>query len=160
MPVVLDAHDLERHHVAFVHHLLWVADAAVHQFRYVYEALDWPGQPGEGAECHELRHDTGHHITNGVLGDQVLPLFRRGSPDRKRDLLRLLVHLHDVDLDLVTDPEALLRVGVAVPRQLGKVSKTVGAAEVNEDAEVPDRGDPACADLAFLQFIQQPVLLL
>ena len=40
------------------------------------------------------------------------------------------------------------------------MSETVGAAEVDEDAEVGDGGDVALADLAFLELLDDPLLLL
>jgi hypothetical protein len=40
------------------------------------------------------------------------------------------------------------------------VDQAVGAPEVDEDAEVTDGADAAFADLAFLQLLQQTVLLL
>ena len=43
MPVVLDAHDLERHHVVLVHDLLGVADPSIDELRDVHEALDGAG---------------------------------------------------------------------------------------------------------------------
>src|SRR4051812_18259700 len=44
------------------------------------------------------------------------------------------------------------------PRKLGKMDKSIGSADVDEGAEVADRGDAPLAHLALAQLINQPLL--
>ena len=160
VPVVLDTHDLERHDVALGEDLVRRVDAAVDQLRDVRQALDGPGQPREGAEGDDLRDDAGDDVADLVSADQVLPLLRRGAAHGERDLLVLAIDAHDEDIDLLADVEELLRVRVAVPGELGQVGEAVGPTEVDEDAEVADRGDLAAADFTLGELAQQALLLL
>ena len=160
MTVVLDTHDLQRHHVAFFNHFLRVVDTTVDELRDVHQAFHRPRQPSERAERDKLGHHAGHHVAHGVTGDQILPLLGRCAPDGQGNLLALLVNLHDEDLDLFANTEALFRVRVAIPRELREVRQSVGAAEVHEHTEVADRSDPTGANLALVQLVQQAVLLL
>ena len=158
--VVLDAHNLQRHDVAFLHDLLGVADATVHQLGDVDETLDRPREPSERAERDELCDHTGDDIAHLVTRDQLLPLLRCSATDRERDLLRVLIDAHDEDVDFVADLEQVFRLRVAVPRQLGQVDEAIGAAKVNEHTEVPDGGDAAEADFSLVQFVEETILLL
>ena len=115
MPVVLDANDLERDDVAVLKDFLGVTDAPLHDLRHVHQTLDGARQASEGAERDELGDDAGDDVADGVLGDHLLPLLRRGTADGERDLLVFLVDAEDVDVDLVADLEEFLRLGVAVP---------------------------------------------
>ena len=160
MPVVLDAHDLQRQHVALLDHLLRMANAPLHQLRDMYQALHRARQAREGAERHQLRDHRRHDVAHGVLGDQLFPLLGRRAPNGECDLLALAVHLHHVDLDGVAGLEQLLRVDVAVPRDLGEVDQAIGATKIHEYAKVADRGDSPLADFALDELFEQTVLLL
>ena len=81
MPVVFDPYDLQWNDIALVDHLFRVPDAAIHQLRHVHQPLDRTGQACERAERHQLRDHRRHDVADGVLRDQVLPLFRRRTPD-------------------------------------------------------------------------------
>ncbi len=116
------------------------------------QALDGSLDAGECAEGRELRDDAWHDFAHLVLVNDAVPVSRLGAADAQGDLLALVVHLHHVDVDLVAEVEELFRRLGAVPRDLGEVDEAVGAAEVDEDAEVAYGADAAFADLAFFQF--------
>ena len=70
---------------------------------------------------------------------------------RQRDALAVHVHVEDLDRDLLADLNHLARVVDVLPGQLGDVHEAVHAAEIDEGAEVDDRGHHAGADLALEQ---------
>ena len=74
------------------------------------------------------------------------------------DLLLLLVHVEDVDLELLVDVDDLVRVGDAAPAHVGDVQQAVDAAQVDEGAELGDVLDDALADLARLDLGEQLLL--
>ncbi len=82
-----------------------MGDAPVHQLRYVDEPLNRPFNPGEGAEGNQFGDGAGHYLAHIVLIDNLLPLFRLGATDAEGYLLGLSIDLHDVDIDLLADPE-------------------------------------------------------
>ena len=160
MAVVLDADDLDRDDVALFDDFLRVGDAAVDELRDVDQAFDRALQADEGAERRELRDLAGDDLPFAVAGDDLFPALGLGAADAEGDLLRLVVHLQDVDRHFVADLEQLVRrLRRALPGQLGEVDEAVGAADVDEDAEVADAGDAAGADVAFVQLEEQAFLL-
>ena len=79
----------------------------------------------------------------------------------RRDALLLEVHVEDLDVDLVADRDDRGRVLDVLPAELGDVDQPVHPAEVDERAEVDDRGDHAVAPLARAQVREEvPALLL
>src|SRR5206468_1819368 len=74
---------------------------------------------------------------------------------RQRDPLAVHVDVEHLDRDLLADLDDLAGVVDVLPGQLGDVHEAVDAAEVDERAEVDDRGDDALADLALLQLGQE-----
>ena len=56
--------------------------------------------------------------------------------EAQRDLLLFLVHLENVDLQLLVDVDDLMRVVDAAPRHVGDVQQAVDAAEIDERAEL------------------------
>ena len=82
--------------------------------------------------------------------------------ERQADALPLEVDLEHLDLDLVADRDHRGRVVDVLPGQLGDVDESVHAAQVDEGAEVDDRGHDALADLARLEVLEEllPLLLL
>src|SRR5262249_4106065 len=92
-----------------------------------------------------------------LLGD-VGPRARRLVLERQRDLFLLLVHVEDVDLDLLIDVDHFVRVVDPPPAHVGDVQQAVDAAEVHEGAELGDVLDDALADLADLDLLEELLL--
>ncbi len=88
----------------------------------------------------------------------LAPGLGLGPLDREGDLLFLGVDAENVDLDLLPDLEHFAWVPHAAPGELGEVNESVRAADVDERAEVADRGDATLADLALLQLPDQSLL--
>jgi hypothetical protein len=78
-----------------------------------------------------------------VGAGELLPRVFLGRLERQRDALAVHVDVEDLDGDLLADLDNLGRVVDVLPGQLGDVHQTVDAAEVDERAEVDDRGDDA-----------------
>ncbi len=109
MAVVFDSDDLHGNDVALPGDFVRVSDAALHQLGDVDQTFDRPLQADERAERRQLRHLAGNNLAFPVLGDDLFPALRLGTPDAERDLLRLRVNLENVDGDLVSDLEHLVR---------------------------------------------------
>ena len=75
------------------------------------------------------------------------------------DLLAFLVHVDDVDFELLIDLDDLVRIVDAAPAHVGDVEQAVDAAEVHEGAELGDVLDDALANLARLDLGEQLGLL-
>ena len=93
----------------------------------------------------------GHDLADLVGAGELLPRVFLRRLERQRDALAVHVDVEHLDRDLLADLDDLGRVVDVLPGQLGDVHQTVDAAEVDERAEVDDRGDDAGADLALLQ---------
>ncbi len=74
------------------------------------------------------------------------------------DLLLLLVHVQDVDLELLIDVDHLVGVVDPAPAHVGDVQQAVDAAEVHKGAELGDVLDDALADLADGDLVEQLLL--
>src|SRR5437867_13349028 len=105
MPVVLDAYDFNGNDIALFDHFFRIIDAAVHQFGYVNQALDWSLQPDEGAKRRQLSYLAGDDLSFAVAGDDLLPALGLGAADAKGDLLAFVIYLQDVDRDIFVDSE-------------------------------------------------------
>ena len=85
------------------------------------------------------------------LPDLVALLHRRpgidlGALDREGDLLLLLIHREHLHLDLLADLEHLAGMVDAAPGELADMHQAVGAAQIDERAEVGQVADRAlCA---------------
>src|ERR1700743_894115 len=88
---------------------------------------------------------------------ELLPRVSLRGLQRQRDALAVHVHVQDLDRDLLADLDDLARVGDVLPGQLRPVHEAVHAAEVDERAEVDDRGHDALADLALAQRVEERV---
>src|SRR5205085_12428919 len=67
----------------------------------------------------------------------------------------LQIDLEDLDGDLLAHLDDLAGVLDVLPRELGDVHEAVHAAQVDEGAEVDDRGHDALADLALLEVVEE-----
>ena len=94
----------------------------------------------------------------GYFASTFCPRAGRLLLEAQGDLLLLLVHVEDVDLELLVDLDHLVRVGDAAPAHVGDVQQAVDAAQVDEGAELGDVLDDALADLARLDLGEQLVL--
>src|SRR5439155_26047393 len=103
-------------------------------------------------------HLAGVAAADGVLALHVLPRTGRFVLEAQGDLLLVLVHGQDVDLELLVDVDHLVGVGDAAPAHVGDVQEAVDAAQVDEGAELGDVLDDALADLARLDLGQQLLL--
>ena len=65
--------------------------------------------------------------------------------------LLLAVNVHDEDIDLVANLQHIAGMRHRLPRQLGQVDQTIGAAQVDKGAEIGQATDPAVAYIALLQ---------
>src|SRR5262249_50329748 len=93
-----------------------------------------------------------------ILGLDVDPRAGRLVLEAQGDLLLVLVHGEDVDLELLVDVDDLVRVADPVPGHVGDVEQPIDAAQVDEGAELGDVLDDALADLARLDLGQELLL--
>src|SRR6478609_2790854 len=154
-PVEVDVDDLDHAVVTNLHDLLRDLDVALGQLRDVHQALDALLDADERAERHQLgdlaRHDLADRVGAGVQAPRV---FLRGL-ERQRDPLAVEVDVEDLDRDLLADLNDLGRMVDVLPGQLGHVHQAVDTAEIDEGAEVDDRGHHTLADRALLQLVEE-----
>src|SRR5262249_16810476 len=157
--VPVDVQDLHLNHVADLHQLVGVVDPLrPRHLPDVDEALDARLQLDEGAVGHDVDDLALVAGARRVLLGDVLPRARRLVLERQGDLLAVLVHVEDVDFQLLVDVDHVARVGNAAPAHVGDVQQAVDAAEVHEGAELGDVLDDALADLARLDFREELLL--
>src|SRR3954453_855631 len=147
----VDVDDLDVDLVADVDDLLRDLYVTLGELGDVDEALDALGDPDERAERHQLGDAAGNNLTDRVGAGERLPRVFLGRLERQRDPLAVHVDVEDLDGDLLADLDDLARVVDVLPGQLGDVDQAVDATEVDEGAEVDDRGDDALADLPLLE---------
>ena len=121
----------------------------------MHEALDALGDADERTERHELGDLSGCDLADRVGAGEDLPRVLLGRLERQRHALALQVDLEDLDGDLLADLDDLAGVLDVLPRELGDVHEAVHAAQVDERAEVDDRGHDALADLALLEVVEE-----
>src|SRR5699024_3010291 len=142
--LLADGDDLIRH----VH-------VALGQLGDVDQALDALLDADERAKRHQLGDLARDDLADGVGAGEHAPRVLLGRLQRQGDALAVQVDLENLDGDLVADLDDLGRVIDVLPGQLGNVHQAVDAAEIDEGAEVDDRGHSALADLALLQGLQE-----
>ncbi len=130
-------------------------DVAHGQLRDVHEALDAVLDAHERTERDQLGDLAGHDLADGVRPGERLPRVLLRRLQRQGDPLAVEVDLEHLDRDLLADLDDLGRVVDVLPGQLGDVHEPVHAAQVDERAEVDDRGHDARTDLALLQGLQE-----
>src|SRR5690606_26395923 len=94
-------------------------------------------------------------LTDCVGAGEDLPRVLLGRLERERHALTVQVDLEDLDGDLLADLDDLGGVLDVLPRELRDVHEAVHAAQVDERAEVDDRGHDALADLALLEVVEE-----
>ena len=151
----VDVDDLDEDLVADRHDLLGELDVLAAELRDVHEALDAFRDTHERAERNELRDLAGCDLPDRVRAGEHLPRVFLGRLERQRHALALHVDLEDLDGDLLAHLDDLAGVLDVLPRQLRDVHEAVDAAEVDERAEVDDRGHDALADLALLEVVEE-----
>jgi hypothetical protein len=124
------------------------------------QSLDARFQFDEGAVAHDVDDFAGVAATDGVFRLDVGPRTRHLVLETQRDLFLLLVHLENVDLELLVDVNDLVRVVETAPRHVGDVQQAVDAAKIDERAELGDILDDTFANLARLDLAQELVLQL
>src|SRR6266702_2959771 len=154
-PVQVDVDDLDEDLVAHLHDLLRDLHVPVGQLGDVDQALDALLDPDERAERDKLGDPPWHDLTDLVGPGELLPRVFLGGLQRQRDALAVHVHVQHLDGDLLADLDDLAGMVDVLPGQLGDVHQAVHAAQVDERAEVDDRGHGALADLALLQRVEE-----
>src|SRR5262249_6335108 len=154
--LLVDVQDLYLDLVADLHQLAGVVDAlGPAHLGDVDEALDAGLELDEGAVAHDVDDLAGVPAAHGVLVLHVLPRAGGLVLEAQGDLLAVLVHVEDVDLELLVDLDDVVRVADAAPAHVGDVQQAVDAAEVHEGAEVGEVLDDPLADLADLDLRQE-----
>ena len=108
----------------------------------VDQALDAVAEVDEGAERDELGDNALNDGVNRVLLDERAPRILGGLLETEGDALAVEIDVENLNLDLLADLDDLGGVVDMVPGELGDVNQAVDAAEVDEGAEVDDRGGP------------------
>src|SRR6476646_2114509 len=155
--VQVDVDDLDKDLVAHLDDLLRDLHVPVGQLGDVHQALDALLDPDKRAERDELGDPAGHDLPDLVGPGELLPRVFLGGLQRQRDALAVHVHIQHLDGDLLADLDDLARVVDVLPGQLGHVHQAVHAAQVDERAEVDDRGHDALADLTLGQGVEERV---
>src|SRR5258705_2849266 len=156
-PVQVDVDDLDEDLVTHLDDLLGDFHVPVGQLGDVHQALDALLDPDERAERDELGDPAGHDLPDLVGPGELLPRVFLGGLQRQRDALAVHVHVQYLDGDLLADLDDLARVVDVLPGQLGHVHQAVHAAQVDERAEIDDRGHDALADLPLGQGVEERV---
>src|SRR6185312_8302986 len=151
----VDVDDLDEHLVAHGHDLLCELDVLAREFGDVHEALDAVCDANERTERHELGDLAGRDLTDRVGAGEDLPRVFLRRLERQGDTLALEVDLEDLDGDLLANLNNLRGVLDVLPGELGDVHEAVNAAEVDERAEVDDRGDDTLANLALGEIVEE-----
>ncbi len=137
-------------------------DAAVGELGNVDQPFDlvaiFHRQAGEGAELRQLGDLPLHELALAQLARQLLPRVRLELAHRQADAPALGVDRQHFDLHFLADLEHLARMAQALPRDLRQVHQTIGAADVDEGAEVSQGNDAAGAHLARLELDDQQLL--
>ena len=147
----VDVDDLHPQLFARVDHLLGQVDVVRRHLRDVHQALDAVAHLDERTEGHELGDPAVDQLAHLVAVGELLPGVGLGGLEREADPLLVEVDVEHLDLDLVAHLDDRGGVVDVLPAELGDVDQAVHAAEVDEGAEVDDRGDGALAALARLQ---------
>ena len=109
----------------------------------VDETLHAVAEVDEGTEGDELGDGTLDDGADRVLLDEGAPRILGGLLEAEGDALAVEIDVENLNLDLLADLDDLGGMVDMVPGELGDVHETVDAAEVDEGAEVDDRGHGA-----------------
>ena len=123
----------------------------------VHEALDAVGDADERTERNELRDLARRDLADRVGAGEHLPRVLLRRLERQRDALAVEVDVEHLDGDLLADLDDLGGVLDVLPRELGDVHEAVHAAQVDERAEVDDRGDVPLRTWPLCRFLRNVV---
>src|SRR6201995_5413670 len=151
----IDVDDLDHRVVTDGDPLIGHLDVALSQLGDVHQAFDALFDADERTERHQLGDLARHDLADGVGAGEVTPRVFLSRLERQRNPLAVHVDVEHLDGDLVDNLDNLGRVVDVLPRQLGDVHQTVHTAEVDERAEVDDRGHHTLADSALLQLVEE-----
>src|SRR5690606_8376750 len=154
----IDADDAQDELLALRHDLLRMLDALVGQLGHVDQALDAILDASERTEVGELRDRALDQLPNLVGARNAAPRLRAGALDRQGNLALVGVDAEDVNVHFLANLEQFAWVADTAPAQLGEVNESVSAPNVDEGAEVADRGDATRADLALLELLDELLL--
>src|SRR6185312_8273215 len=129
-------------------------------FGDVDEAFDAGLELDEGAVVGDVGDAALVASADRILGLDALPRIVEQLLHAKRDAVRLVVDLDDLDLHLLADVEHFGRVIDAAPGDIGDVQEAVDAAEVDERTVVGDVLDHAVDDLTLFEVLHQFLALL
>ena len=145
-PLEVDVDDLHHGVVTNGHDLVGHLDVALSQLGDVHQALDALFDAHERTERNELGDLAGHDLPDGMGAGEVAPRIFLSGLERQRNPLAVHVDVEHLDRDLVADIDHLGGMVDVLPGQLGDVHQAVDAAEIDERAEVDDRGHDTLAD--------------
>src|SRR5919201_2442892 len=157
-PLRLDPQDAHPPPLALLDDLARVGDPALAQLADVDQPLDAVLQTGERAEGRQPGDRALDDVAGVVLLRRERPRLGLRPADRERDLAPLAVDAEDHHVDLLADLHDVAGLVDAGPGELGEVDQAVGAADVDEGAEVGHRGDAAAPYLALLELADQLLL--
>src|SRR6476646_2832511 len=129
-------------------------------FGHMDQALDAGLEFHKGAVVRDVGDASLETGADRILAFDALPRIVEQLLHAKRDPVRLVVDLDDLDLHLLADIEHFGRVIDAPPGDVGDVQQAVDAAEIDEGAVVGDVLHHAVDDLAFLEILHQLLALL
>ena len=124
------------------------------------EAFDARLKLDEGAVVGDVGDSAAQAHRDRVFGLDSLPGIGLQLLHAKRDAVRLVVDLDDLDLHLLTDVEHLGRMIDAPPGDVGHVQQAVDAAQIDERTIVGDVLDDAVDDLTLFEILHQLLTLL
>src|SRR5271165_5516110 len=151
----VDVDDLDHRVVADGDHLVGHLHVTLGQLGDVHQALDALLDADERTERHQFGDLAGHDLADRVGAGEVPPRVFLSRLERQRNPLAVHVDVEHLDGNLVADLNHLGGVVDVLPRQLGDVHQTVDATEIDERAEVDDRGHHTLADGALLQLVEE-----
>ncbi len=126
----------------------------------VDEAFDALLQLDECTVGHDVDHLALVLAARGVACFDAVPRRSGLLLQAESDALAVEVHAKDLDFQLLLQLDHLRGVVDPAPGHVGDVEKTVDAAKVHEHTEVGDVLDRTHADLAFLDVLEERLLLL
>src|SRR6202022_2489209 len=153
-PFQVDVDDLDHRVIADGNHLVGYLDVPLSQLGDVHQTFDALLDAHERAERNELGDLARHDLADGVRAGEVPPRVFLSCFERQRNAFAVHVDVEHLDGHLVADLNHLGRVVDVLPGQLGDVHQTVDPAEIDERAEVDDRGHHALADGALLPRVE------
>src|SRR5699024_3441896 len=151
----VDIDNLHHRVIADLDDLFGNLDVAFGQFRDVHETFDAFFDAHKGTERNEFRHLTRHDLADLMGAGEMLPWIFLCRLEGQRYPFAITVDMQHFYGDLVADLHHFVRMVDVFPGEFGHVDQTVDSAQINEGAEIDDRGYDALADLAFLKVVEE-----